>query len=622
MCVIIPHILIKDLELRLLLLTFILSTLLFSSSSSHSRNFDASVCERIINADKQADMIWQQFGDSRAALNLLELGQIYQFVGNSSTYQSCVSEEQRKKILVRYATYIEDQMENSDGYQGRQWGNVLKKLSEAQPDEALFHKLLIFEYGHPMHMKNVKSNQALKYHFERYKALIGKNYEIKNDKKFYKFLTNIGLVPVEETWGKYLNPTDEIPINAYKQVAIDTNFPRDILDTKIEDFIAIRLLSANNLQNYGAYWVGYKDFDEDTLMEITPNISWAKVRVIIDGYIVMNITNNARPMEYMFTKGRHKIEVEYINNWHTVTFGLHIGKKVKVYNNHELKSALEPYVRKSVQAWYIGVGSRPNDSTIELRLENSDKPVVLFLSSRDVAAWKITKPSSLVIAAVVYASGQGEADIKGIGDVPVFKVAHLGGYSLGSKKTHCMDGMHFSGSSGDVLKTIHQIETISGIKVTGINMISSAKTFDYVPDIKVDQKVIAFYKAKEEKIKRDKEECLRSKKDGFEDIFDKQVKRRESVSEVILAKPLQKGDITGVPEAYRRCKGCHGTLGEVSALQHSKVIRGWKKEKTINALKGYQNGTYGGVMKGLMKAQARMLGEEDIKVIAEYLEKL
>ncbi len=614
-----PHILIKDLELRPIFFTFVLSTLLFTSS--HSRNINASECERIINADKQADMIWQQFGDSRAALNLLELGQIYQFVGNSPRYQSCVSEEQRKKILIRYATYIEDQMENSEGYGGRQWGSVLKKLSEAEPDEALFHKLLILEYGHPMYVKNVQSNQELKYHFKRYKALMAENYNIKNDKKLYQFLTNSGLIPLEETWGKYLNPTGEIPINAYKQVSIDTNFPRDIIDTKIEDSIAVRLSSAGtNLQNYGAYWVGYKDFDEDTLMEVTPNVSWAKVRVIIDGYIVMNINNNARPMEYMFTKGRHKIEVEYINNWHTVTFGLHIGKKVKVYNDHELKSALEPYARKNVKAWYVGVGSRPNDSAIELRLENSDQPVLLFLSSRNVATWKIKKPSSLVISAVVYASGRGEADIEGIGNVPVFKVTHLGGYSLGSKKTHCMDGMHFSGSSGDVVKTIKRIESISGMKVTGMNMISSAKTFDYVPDIKVDKKLIAFYSAKEEKIKQEREECLRSKKDGFEDIFDKQIKRREFKPEGIPDPPLQKGDITEVPEAYRRCKACHGTWGEVSALQRSKVIAGWKKEKTINALKGYQNGTYGGAMKGLMKGQVRALSEEDIKEIAEYLE--
>ena len=51
------------------------------------------------------------------------------------------------------------------------------------------------------------------------------------------------------------------------------------------------------------------------------------------------------------------------------------------------------------------------------------------------------------------------------------------------------------------------------------------------------------------------------------------------------------------------CKSCHGAAFEKSALGKSKIVSTLSKEEIKLALEGYQNGTYGGPMKGLMKAQ-------------------
>ncbi|MFT7860598.1 MAG: c-type cytochrome, partial [Sulfurimonas sp.] len=73
---------------------------------------------------------------------------------------------------------------------------------------------------------------------------------------------------------------------------------------------------------------------------------------------------------------------------------------------------------------------------------------------------------------------------------------------------------------------------------------------------------------------------------------------------------------------FAKCSACHGVNGEKPALGKSKVIQGWKAEKTLAALKGYKEGTYGGAMKGVMKGQVANLSEADMKALAKHIEGL
>ena len=73
---------------------------------------------------------------------------------------------------------------------------------------------------------------------------------------------------------------------------------------------------------------------------------------------------------------------------------------------------------------------------------------------------------------------------------------------------------------------------------------------------------------------------------------------------------------------YKKCAGCHGMHGEKKALGKSEVIKGWPKEKTVEALKGYKAGTrnvHG--MGALMKGQVAALSDADMEAIAEYISK-
>ncbi len=81
-------------------------------------------------------------------------------------------------------------------------------------------------------------------------------------------------------------------------------------------------------------------------------------------------------------------------------------------------------------------------------------------------------------------------------------------------------------------------------------------------------------------------------------------------------------DTMSTPDAtvlYKKCAGCHGTTAEKKALGKSKVIKGWGAVKIADALKGYQTGTYGGTMKGLMKSQVSSMSNKDIEAVSKLI---
>lgn len=69
----------------------------------------------------------------------------------------------------------------------------------------------------------------------------------------------------------------------------------------------------------------------------------------------------------------------------------------------------------------------------------------------------------------------------------------------------------------------------------------------------------------------------------------------------------------------QKCASCHGMKAEKAALGKSQVIAGWNEQKTKDALKGYQAGTYGKEMKALMQGQAKGLSDAQIDALAKHI---
>jgi len=75
-------------------------------------------------------------------------------------------------------------------------------------------------------------------------------------------------------------------------------------------------------------------------------------------------------------------------------------------------------------------------------------------------------------------------------------------------------------------------------------------------------------------------------------------------------------------DLYKKCAGCHGIKAEKKALGKSHVIAKMSEEEIVKALKGYKDGSYGGVMKGLMKGQVASYSDEDIQKVAKHIQTL
>lgn len=75
-------------------------------------------------------------------------------------------------------------------------------------------------------------------------------------------------------------------------------------------------------------------------------------------------------------------------------------------------------------------------------------------------------------------------------------------------------------------------------------------------------------------------------------------------------------------QIFKKCAACHGKDASKSALGKSKIIKNMTKEELETAIKGYQKGTYGGAMKGLMKGQVINLKDEDINAVIKYIKEL
>ena len=73
---------------------------------------------------------------------------------------------------------------------------------------------------------------------------------------------------------------------------------------------------------------------------------------------------------------------------------------------------------------------------------------------------------------------------------------------------------------------------------------------------------------------------------------------------------------------FKSCASCHGQKAEKQALGKSQVIAGWDKEKTIQALNGYKDGSYGGVMKNIMKGQVATKTDAEIDALATFISNL
>lgn len=161
----------------------------------------------------------------------------------------------------------------------------------------------------------------------------------------------------------------------------------------------------------------------------------------------------------------------------------------------------------------------------------------------------------------------------------------------------------------------------------------SAESEVIAEDIKVESKKVIKQIARETKIVADEAvETINKVKESF-DVHIKQIETQEGEPKFLTNESDAPAEITETKEddtlsteentqakdLYLKCAGCHGQKAERSALNQSEIIQSWDAQKIVEVLKGYQAGTYGAIMKGLMQGQVSHLSDEEIQLLADYI---
>ena len=138
----------------------------------------------------------------------------------------------------------------------------------------------------------------------------------------------------------------------------------------------------------------------------------------------------------------------------------------------------------------------------------------------------------------------------------------------------------------------------------------STQTTETKQEIKKDETTTAVVEKTSEEVKENskvEETKIEESKETVSTIVEKNKENKviapEKIEAEITEQTAQETAALDGTALYANCGSCHGQKGEKSALGKSQVIAGWDKQRVIDSLNGYKDGSYGGVMKNIMTGQ-------------------
>lgn len=215
---------------------------------------------------------------------------------------------------------------------------------------------------------------------------------------------------IESEWGENLNPEAVVPTNIWQAFYFSTTEPKEVVKTETVDRLSVNFNWSDmeiEPEEFAAYWVGDWEFAEETLWAINVAQGWSKARIIIDDRLVYDGNTSAEVL-YTFTPGTHRIEVEYLNAWHTVEFSVNFGEPVERLSKDRILTWIK---RNRLQALPLGVvsvyESNSFDTRIPITFADENEPILLLLSSYSGVEWNLNSMPEWVRGVVVasYESG-------------------------------------------------------------------------------------------------------------------------------------------------------------------------------------------------------------------------
>lgn len=300
------------------------------------------------------------------------------------------------------------------------------------------------------------------------------------------------LLANDVSWQKHFVKNEaEIPVNKFRAYYFDERTAGIVRHTEVVDRPAANFVEKPFHRipgdNFGGYWVGYFDFAEPKRITISTYQSHAETKIFIDGQVVPDRetarVSSKNAFEYTFAPGRHKIEVQHVSNYFSVSFLVNMIENLLFLDNIALAQKLGDTRDQNI--WYCGAYESDNfDMSVDVTLEASTAPVILFLSSHQPIIWKISNPHQSKIRAIVLSSSSPSSSVENIpANIPVLYAHSLPcAYELVAKSSSSSD-------SRNTFKNLaYTIQNITGQKPVGFSG-KYGLTSVRVPEIVLDDAV-------------------------------------------------------------------------------------------------------------------------------------
>ncbi len=489
---------------------------LFVNLNAYGAISDKEQCERLDRLPTISKKFYKKFKDVEATLILYDKSS---FIFSNRSRLPCLSDATFDNLLRSYAKL----KSMTDDYR------TLEELAKKMPE-----KTFLFKYLGNLYRKNSLSTDK-RYQQERakFRLLALKNYHRyiedggKPNKSIKLFIKNRGLAKAKNRWFERFS-IKKVPTGSYSAFYFNSNEPSRVIKKSNVAYPAVNYshdkFPGHKLasEDFAAYWVGDFIFDEEVEKVLNLRVSWSEYRLIIDGYEVSKGNKSGAIVPYVFSKGKHRIEVEYLNNYGATDFTMTMYDKREYLETKAIKNNLpDDYI-----LLYVGLYESDNfDNSLEVKLqEQYSKPVVLLLSSYGNIYWKIDASNNDLKTIFVASSSHGSVvNMKNQQTTSIHHLKNFRGENSLGIKCRCSSTYDIYCEGKSLTQFDAKISNIFNHKLDGYSTLYPKERFKnktlLVPKVSLNKKGRKKILLDEKEADNIKNQCQLEKNIGIDDIF-------------------------------------------------------------------------------------------------------
>ena len=314
-----------------------------------------------------------------------------------------------------------------------------------------------------------------------------------------------------QKWASEITAGKQIPTGKFLAFYLSKNDPKNVVFSETVESVNLNFAYDEfhkiPSENFIAYWVGNFDFKQDAQQMILADFSWANLRISVDGEQIFDSENaGSKALMHKFNKGRHKIEVWFVNNWHTTSLLVDFKDEPKFHKQSEVITKLKG---QKFDIWLAAVyESGAQDNKIRVTLEKARKPLVVMLSSYRAVRWEVSNPHGNKILAALVFNPRSSINLK----ENVYFMDDYGYDEDTEIKCYCVNGgADFHCEGGDINSKNDRVRKDFGQNLGGFSGSYGAITLN-LPSILIDESVLAKDAEAKKRIEAEREKCQKSGK--------------------------------------------------------------------------------------------------------------